>query len=80
MLVGINICDTSFYRIDFTDKKPDYLIYGVKVENLRRVLLIRSPYVIFNHTSKPYRLRFMHHANSSELKSQVLFTGQAYPL
>jgi hypothetical protein len=22
----------------------------------------------------------MHHANSSELKSQVLFPGQAYPL
>lgn len=74
-----NLKDSEFYH--FVLNQDEYVGYGVKVQNMKRYLIIRSPYVINNQTNRPYRLRLIGHDSShSEGKIVELNPGQSYPL
>ena len=75
----INIRDLGVYKVDFSEKNHDFLIYRIKVENFRRILYLRSPYVIQNQTLRAYKLKFFS-LNGYEQRSILLKSGQTYPL
>jgi hypothetical protein len=57
-----------FYH--FFDKKvqEDFVGYGVKFENMRKMLVIRSPYTMTNLTDVNYRLRLIDPTGKQVLK------------
>lgn len=75
-----NLKDSDFYH--FVLSSDEYVGYGVKIQNMKRYLIIRSPYVINNQTNRAYRLRLIshHEASHSEGKLVELNPGQSYPL
>lgn len=56
--IDINLKNPNFYHYKFSDTK-DYVGYGIKVEKFRTYLVIRSPFVINNKTSKAFRMKFL---------------------
>lgn len=49
--------DPNFYHYKIT--KDEYVGYGMKIDNLKKYLIIRSEFVISNKTSRVYKIRFM---------------------
>ena len=53
--LDVNLKDINYYHHQFSKKEPaNYVGFGVKFENMRKILLIRSPYVINNKTETDY--------------------------
>lgn len=75
-----NLKDLDFYHhVLGTD---EYVGYGVKIQNMKRYLIIRSPYVINNQTNRAYRIKLLgnHDGTHGEGKLIELGPGQTYPL
>jgi hypothetical protein len=62
---------------EFTQNKDDYIAYGVRFSNMRKVLTLRAPYVFINRTDQDYLLKLTH-LNESEIK--VLKPQQTWPI
>lgn len=53
----INLRDIYHYKHQISDIKWDYIAYGVKFENMRKILTLRAPFVINNNTDIDYKIR-----------------------
>jgi hypothetical protein len=79
--LDINLRNPNFYHHVLQDRCPqDYVCYGVKVEDMRRVLIIKAPFVINNLTDNTYKLRLLKLDSKSILKVVTLEPGQCYPI
>ena len=52
----------------------------MKIDNLKKYLIIRSEFVISNKTSRVYKIRFMNSEQGQEVKIVEIYPGQSYPL
>jgi hypothetical protein len=78
---SFNLRNQNFYHHYVTKAdKDDYVAYGVKFENMRKILVIRAPYVFNNLTDVNYKLRLLKHDGVTLLKVVTLEPGQCYPI
>jgi hypothetical protein len=54
--------------------------YGVKFENMKKVLIIRAPFVFNNLTDVNYKLRLLKIDGTTVLKTITMVPGQCYPI
>lgn len=53
-----NLRTVKTYKKYFDKKCNDYVIYGVTLENMRKILTFRAPYTITNMTEFDYKIKF----------------------
>lgn len=56
------------------------MAYGVKFENMKKVLIIRAPFVFNNLTDVNYKLRLLKIDGTTVLKTITMVPGQCYPI
>lgn len=56
------------------------MAYGVKLDNMRKVLVIRAPFVFSNLTAINYKLRLLKMDGKTVIKTVELVPGQCYPI
>lgn len=54
---NVNLRDQNYYHHKVNDK--EYVAYGVRVVNLKKMLIVRNLNVMVNNTFQVYRLRFL---------------------
>jgi len=60
IFLDINLRNQNFYHHILNEKnRDDYVAYGVKFENMRKVLIIRAPFVFNNLTDVTYSMRLL---------------------
>lgn len=75
-MIDLNLRNQNFYNIILSDKsKDDYVGYGVKFENMRKILILRAPYVFNNLTDVIYKMRLLKPDGSSVLRTITLKPG-----
>ena len=80
-IIDINLRNTNFYHHIIDDhNKEDYVAYGVKLEGMRKVLIVRAPYVFNNLTDVNYKLRLLKFDGKTTIKTITLEPGQCYPI
>lgn len=66
------------YIHEFSEKhKDDYIAFGVRFENMKKVLTLRAPNVICNKTDCDYKLKLMW---ASRQEIVLLKSDQALPI
>lgn len=58
----------------------EYVTYGVKFENMRKLLIIRSPYCFNNMTDVTYKIRLLSPDGKQMIRIITLEPGQCYPI
>ncbi len=58
----------------------DFVVYGVKVEDMRKILIIRSRFVFNNLTDVMYKVRFIDSDKKLIIKTVILQPGDTYPI
>lgn len=72
----VNLRNQNFYHHFINDKnKDDYVAYGVKLDNMRKVLIIRAPFVFSNLTAINYKLRLLKIDGKTVIKTVDLVPG-----
>ena len=80
-LIDINLRDHNFYHHTFSlHEKEDYIGYGVNFEKMRKIFIIRAPYVINNKTDIDYQMRIYMEDGETLLKVVELKSDQVYPI
>lgn len=79
--LDINLRNQNFYHHILNEKnRDDYVAYGVKFENMRKVLIIRAPFVFNNLTDVTYSMRLLKNDGSTVIKTVNLIPEQCYPI
>ena len=55
--------------------QTDYVAYGVKFENMRKILIIRAPFVFNNLTDVNYKMRLLKIDGKTLIKTVTLVPG-----
>ena len=76
----INLRDVYHYKHQLSDSKQDYIAYGLKFENMRRILTLRAPFVINNNTDTDYKIRLKDEDKKISEKIIELNSGSCYPI
>ncbi|CDW82625.1 ph domain containing protein [Stylonychia lemnae] len=66
--------------IPSSDIKDDYIGFGVKFENMRKVFMLRSPYVVNNMTDQDYQLKILEEDGKTIIKIVEFKPMQCYPI
>jgi hypothetical protein len=69
IFIAINLRDMVPYQHEFSRKTYDYIAYGVKFENMRKVLTLRAPYIINNYTDSDYMIKLSNIESSTLSKT-----------
>jgi hypothetical protein len=72
----VNLRNQNFYHHFINDKdKNDYVAYGVKLDNMRKVLIIRAPFAFNNLTDVNYQMRLLKYDARTVVKTVNLEPG-----
>jgi hypothetical protein len=65
----------------FRNKKyKEFIIYGVTFQNLKRVLTLRTQFLLQNSTAFDYSIKIQSKFEPSQVETMILHSGRAMPL
>jgi hypothetical protein len=77
----VNLRNQNFYHHFINERnKDDYVAYGVKLDGMRKVLIVRAPFVFNNLTDVNYKMRLLKIDGKTVIKTVDLSPGQCYPI
>ena len=79
--IDVNLKDPNHYHHVYTrGNEQDYVGFGIKFQNMKKILLIRSPYTITNMTDTEYQLKILDDLGKKVIELIEFKPGQCYPI
>ena len=83
MFSDINLRDINHYHHEFKTNNAfheNYVGYGVKIENMKQVFMVRSPYVMNNMTDLEYFMRILREDGKTLIKTVEMKPNSCFPI
>lgn len=63
-----------------SQKFKEFIIYSIEFENMKRVLTLRTQYLMVNKTLHDYQIKIISVINESQVELKTLKAGQSLPI
>jgi hypothetical protein len=76
-----NLANLDLHQHPFSSEPFDFIVFGMSMaaSKVRRTVVLRSPFIIYNKTESTYMLRIIKYQSSDETILQMA-PGETYPL